>query len=157
MWNFLSKAYEVLFSKWLYSSPMNDYLCGFAAGENNGEPVYFNKYVLFWLIAFVVGGVVLPGVYYKIIDRDSWAKLGWWILWGLGGSFLVFISTFAVLWDQASYIGSPLYEYTQLEGGVDMFDCLGVSFAQFLLTLVFYIGFSFLWKRFSYNCRYVPC
>lgn len=156
MLDFLGKVYEAIFGSWLFSDAMSDYLWGY--GLEGDDTIYLNKYVLFWAIALSAGFLVSL-LYYKIIDKDSWAKLWTWLLVGLGGGLLVMLCTTSVLWDQWNTLGTVLnlmsYD-SQGEQMIDFIDLLGAGLSQFLLTILFYFLFSLLLKRKSYNCRYIP-
>jgi hypothetical protein len=156
MFDFLGKVYQTVFGTWLFSDAMSNYMWGFALeGEDTS---YMNKYVLFWAVA-IIAAFLLSFLYYKIIDKDSWARLGRWFLFGIGGSLLVMACTTIILWDQWETTDSLLNKMSFGPEGdriIDFFDLLGAGFAQFLITFLFFFLFSILMKRFSYNCRYIP-
>ena len=155
MWDFLDKLCHVLFARWLYSDAMHDYLSGY--GPEGDDTIYLNRCVLFWFIALGAGALI-SFLYYKVIDRPSWARAGKWLLLGLAAGLLVMICTAGVLWDQWMTPDTLLSNmaFSGDDVWIDFIDIIGVSFAQFLLTFIFYFLWSLLFKRLSYSCRYIP-
>ena len=151
---FLQQVYDFLFSSWLYRGEMSDYLSGTTV---SGEIENTSSFPILWLVA-ILAGALFSILYYKVIDKDSWAR-GWiWFLWGLLISLVIFPGTAGILWDQLTTEGTYLYTcaYKGSEELIDLLDIFGIATAQLILTYVFYFLFSLLFKRFSYSCRYIP-
>ena len=155
MFDFLGKFYETVFGTWLFSDGMKNYMWG---GAPEGDTMYMNKYVLFWAVA-IIAAFLLSFLYYKVIDKASWAHLGRWELFGIGGSLLVMACTTIILshqWGTTDTLLNKMSFGSEGERIIDFFDLLGAGFAQFLITFLFFFLFSILMKRFSKNCSKIP-
>lgn len=154
MTNFLGKVYEIMFHSWLFSDAMSDYLWGYGAGGDG--PAHLNKYILFWFIALFVGEFV-SFLYYRFIDKRSWATFARWLFVGVCGSLLLMFVSIVVLWTQWRAKGTPLYTMAHdYKEKIDFSDLLGAGFSLFLLTFLFYFLCSLLLKRTSKNCAEIP-
>ena len=130
----------------LYGDELHDFLLG-----NNGmnDTNLFN--VMFVVLVIVAAGLV-PGFYYKLWDRATWAKTGKWLLMLLVNAVVIFLIN--VIW--VNCLGDMMVDEEGEELSITLTNIIGFGFASAILgSIVFFLS-SLLWKTQSNNCPSTP-
>jgi len=140
-----------------FGGDMADYLSGYVCPSELSEGGYLanNQFLMYgWIAVGIALAVVL--LYYYVINSvkfDTWKS---WLLM----LFLVGVSNFGVaigrLWNEYHAVGTAECLIYGGNGGINGNTVIGFGFANFIVSVIFFIIFSFAFKWWSRNCRYVP-
>lgn len=115
----------------------------------NGE---YGLYVLLLLLP-----LMSAFIYYIIVDRPSHGKWWVWLLYGIIPSVVNFIIS-SQMTLQHLYDGK--YDIEDINGemicNVASADCWMFGFANIIMAFLVFLIFSFVFRWFSKNCRYIP-
>ena len=141
-----------------FGGDLADFLSGYVCPSEESEGGYFgsNQFIMYGFIALAIALVVMF-VYYYVINHPRFNKLVHWMLMLLlVGISNLFISAIMTLGDlNAGGIGECLIFGER--GGIDINTVIGFGLANFIVSAIFFIIFSFAFKWWSTNCKRVPC
>ena len=130
----------------LYGDELHDFLLG-VNGMNDTN--LFN--VMFIVLAILSMGLI-PGWYYKLWDRATWASKGKWLLMLLINAIIVFLVN--VIWVNCLSDLMVDEEGTSLNIGLTQIVGFGLASA-IIASIAFFIA-SLVWKIQSVNCPHIP-
>ena len=140
----MDKIYNLLSD--LYGDELHDFLLG-VNGVNDAN--LFN--VMFIVLAIISMGLI-PGFYYKLWDRATWATTGKWVLMLLINALVVFLVN--VIW--VNCLGDMMVDEEGGELVIGITNTIGFGLASAIIaTLAFFIA-SMVWKTQSTNCPSTP-
>ena len=117
----------------------------FYTNDFSGDLFNENLYTIIGLV-MVVTSLLIPVLYYKIIDRVKFSKISIW---------LVFLSLSVIF----NFLFCYMYSYNYLSAlGLDYSsgEYLSFSFINAFYSLLVGFLFSLILKNFSTNCKKVP-
>ena len=130
----------------LYGEELHDFLLG-----NNGmnDTNLFNVMFVVLLI-FSVG--LVPGFYYKLWDRATWAPIGKWLLMLLTNAVVVFLIN--VIW--VNCLSDMMVDEDGNELAIGLTNIVGFGFASAIIATICFFFASLGWKTQSTNCPSTP-
>ncbi|MCL1938560.1 MAG: hypothetical protein FWF52_09230 [Candidatus Azobacteroides sp.] len=147
--------YRLLVS--FFGDDLADYLSGYVCPSEESEGGFLgsNHFVMYSIIALVVALVVML-VYYYAINSPKFNTWKSWLLMlllvGMSNLLVGALNTSGNL--AAGEIGECLVNGGN--GGIYAYNCWMFGFANFLVSAIFFIIFSFAFKWKSTNCKYSP-
>lgn len=148
MKDFFATMYELLRS--FYGQDLADHLYGLNP-NNSGT---FDAQSLYPTVGLtmVVMSIVLPLLYYKILDKPNLAKFNVWVILTL---IHVVVNIFIGFW--LSYLDWDTGKMaTAVHNVIGTGNCWGFGMANGIFAFIFFFIFSYLIKRFSTNSKTVP-
>ena len=137
-------VYNLLSS--LYGNELHDFLLG-VNGMNDT-----NLFNVMFIVLFIISAVLIPGFYYKLWDRATWASIGKWVLMLLVNAVVIFLVN--VIWVQC--LGDLMVDEDGGELNIGLSNIVGFGFVSaFLATFIFFIA-SLFWKTQSTNVSSTP-
>ncbi len=148
MKDFLATMYELLRS--FYGQDLADHLYGLNH-NNTGAFDEQSLYVTIGLTMFITS-IVLPILYYKIVDKPQLAKLSVWLILAL---IHTAINTFVGFW--LPYLDWDTGKMAKVvHDAIGSGNCWGFGFANGIFAFIYFFLVSYLLKRFSTNSKTVP-
>lgn len=103
-------------------------------------------------IIMLLSAIVVPLIYYYVLNHPRWNRWYHWLLFGLGTSFLNFVIDWVLAQDKLI----AYYNQAQQEMPYTWDNFFLLSLMGFFWTMVFFFIFSFLFKWGSRNCKHTP-
>lgn len=148
----------------LFESMFGESLNFFMWGYDPATEAYTNQNV-YGLVGVVTLIIVVAAlwVFYYVINHPRWCNWGSWIVTGIGTSiFGAGVGWGIVLYRYTNgYIPEGLMYVMDEEGNpisvlIDSLNCLGFGFANFIVSLLLYIGLTFIVRIWSSSAKRVP-
>lgn len=140
----MDKVYYLLSS--LYGDELHDFLIG-VNGMND-----MNQFNVMFPVLCIISAILIPGFYYILWDRATWASTGKWLLMLVVNAAIVFLVN--VVWVQC--LGDMMVDEDGEDLAIGFTNIVGFGFASaFLATVIFFIA-SLVWKLRSTNCPSTP-
>lgn len=144
MTDIFAAIYE-LFS--LYSKDLGEHLRGFNLRCKAYDAGAF--YNTIGIVSLVLS-ILVPLLYYKIIDRPKFSKLITWVLFGLVSALIPFIWAYVKV---SNDVSNKMYcKELHITSG----DIWGWAFTVLIWYFIFYFIFSLILKNISTNCKRIP-
>lgn len=140
----MDKVYFLLSG--LYGDELHDFLLG-VNGMND-----MNLFNLMSFVLFIISFGLIPGFYYKLWDRATWASTGKWLLMLVVNAVIVFLIN--VVWVQC--LGDMMVDEDGEELAIGLTNIVGFGFASAILASVLFFLASLVWKTWSTNCPSTP-
>lgn len=140
----MDRIYSFLSS--LYGDELHDFLLG-VNGVNDT-----NLFNVMFVVLLIVSAGIIPGFYYKIWDRATWASMGKWLLVFFVNAILIFLMY--VIWVYC--LNDMMVDEDGEALTIGLTNIVGFGFASAILSsLVFFLA-SLGWKTQSTNCPSTP-
>jgi len=149
-----TKIYELFIS--FFGNNLADYLYGAICNEY-GEKTFegSNQYKMYGFIALGIAFVVMIAYYYVINHPRFNRLISWLMMLLLVAVSNLIIGAVMTLGDLSTgNIGACLLSGES--GGIYASDCWMFGLANFFVSAIFFIVFSFIFKWWSTNCKRVP-
>lgn len=130
----------------LYGSELHDFLLG-VNGMNDA-----NLFNLLFIVLFIISAGVIPGMYYKVIDKPTWATFGKWSLVLLINAIIIFLIN--VIWVQC--LNDLMVDEEGDALAIGLTNIIGFGFASTIIASILFFFFSFVWKLTSTNTTSTP-
>jgi uncharacterized BrkB/YihY/UPF0761 family membrane protein len=132
----------------LYSSNLAEHLSGW--DEATGDYVKTNLFSQIGIFTLAIN-VLFCVLYYYIINHPRWNRAWVWSLVLLAVSVLSLLIGFIVPFHDVlkENISSDLMP-------IDWKNCIGFGFANFIVSALIFVMFSFIIKWWSRNCKHSP-
>jgi phosphoglycerol transferase MdoB-like AlkP superfamily enzyme len=140
----MEKIYSFLSG--LYGDELHDFLLGIN-GMNDT-----NLFNVMFVVLFIISACLVPGFYYKIWDRATWASLGKWMLMLAINALIVFIVN--VIWVHC--LGDMMVNEDDEKLLISATNIIGFGFASAIIGSILFFVASLFWKIKSTNCPYTP-
>jgi len=140
----MDKVYSLLSS--LYGDELHDFLLG-VNGQNDT-----NLFNVMFIVLVIISVGLIPGSYYKLWDRATWAPIGKWLLILLVNAVIVFLVN--VIWVYC--LGDLMIDEDGEELTIGLTNIVGFGLASAILATVLFFLASLGWKTQSVNCSSTP-
>lgn len=137
-------VYSLLSS--LYGDELHDFLLG-VNGMNDT-----NLFNVMFIVLVIISMGLIPGWYYKLWDRATWAPIGKWLLILLVNAVIVFIVN--VIWVYC--LGDMMVDEEGEELTIGLTNIVGFGFASAIIATVAFFLASLGWKTQSVNVPHTP-
>jgi membrane-associated HD superfamily phosphohydrolase len=137
--------------KWFYSlfgSNLAEHLSGW--DEVTGGYTKSNLFSIVGVSTLIIT-VVICITYYYVLNHPRWNRWWKWLIFLIIVAIINFLLAFGIAYSDllAGNISSDLLP-------IFTFDCMGFGLANIILSVAFFIIFSFIIKWGSRNCKYSP-
>ena len=130
----------------LYGHELHDFLLG-VNGMNDT-----NLFNVMFIVLVIISMGLLPGFYYKMWDRATWATTGKWLIMLLINAVIIFLLNF--IW-----VYSLKNDMVDVDGNylsINDTNFIAFGIASSLISCVgFFLG-ALVWKTQSTNCPHIP-
>ena len=140
----MDKVYYLLSS--LYGDELHDFLLG-VNGMNDT-----NLFGVMFIVLAIISAILIPGFYYKLWDRATWASIGKWIIMLLINALIVFVVN--VIW--VYYLRDMMVDEEGEELVIGLTNIVGFGFASAIIATVVFFVASLGWKTQSVNNPHIP-
>ena len=137
-------VYSLLSS--LYGDELHDFLLG-VNGQNDT-----NLFNVMFIVLVIISMGIIPGWYYKMWDRATWAPIGKWLLILLANAVIIFLIN--VIWVYC--LKDKMVDEDELELSIGFSNFVGFGFASAIIASFGFFLASLGWKTQSINVRSTP-
>lgn len=141
----------------LFGGDMADYLSGYICPSEESEGGYLgnNQYIMYGFIAIGIALAVMF-IYYYVINHPRFNRWWSWLLMLLFIGLSNFTIVIGMLWNEWYTVGTAECLIAGENGGIDGNTCIGFGVAHAIVSILFFIIFSFGFKWWSTNCKRSP-
>lgn len=158
MGDFFGTIYSWFQSLWCYN--LNLYLWGYEPATESYTGT--NIYNIVGLVTVVIALIIVLGYYY-ILNHPRWCKWWSWLITLLVNSIVGLFVAFGLVYSRYinGYIPQELLYQYDADGNIvadliSALDCWGFGFGGAIVSALFFVVLTFLFKWWSSNAKHVP-